>query len=105
MPSQINASWPPRPWAMKIEGYRAIAEETPDWGGAETVDNPEVLACRTRLVEFFRSTEWYQQAEDEHGTIRDLVDSDLDTAGDVNEMNDAIDSIYDLADVERVWLA
>jgi hypothetical protein len=62
MPSQINATFPSLPWAMRIEGYRAIVEETPGWGGAETMDNPDVLAFRTRLVEFFRATEWYQQA-------------------------------------------
>jgi hypothetical protein len=104
MPSQINATWPHRPWAVKIEGFRDLVEGFPDELEYETVDNPHVLAFRTRLVEFFRGTEWYQQAPDEMQTIRDLVDNDLDTAGDVREMNEAIDSIYDLADDERVWL-
>lgn len=77
-------------WRIEIRG----------WGKVIQDDSLEWDAKRDKLVGILKASAWYKDEDDDLGmAIMDLEDSPT-----IEDADEAIWSIYNLADDDRVWL-
>lgn len=78
-------------WRIEILGWGStIEDESLDW-----------KAKRDKLVEILKASAWYKDEDDDLGmAIMDLEDSPT-----IEDADEAIWEIYNLADHDRVWLS
>lgn len=77
-------------WRIEIRGWgKVIGDDDLDWD-----------AKRDKLVGILKASSWYKDEDDELGmAVMDLEDSPT-----IEDADEAIWQIYNLADDNRVWL-
>lgn len=78
-------------WRLVIQGWgKVIEDESLDWD-----------AKRDKLVEILKASPWYKGEDDELG----MAIMDLEDSPSIDDADNAIWQIYNLADSDKVWLS
>ena len=69
-------------------------------------DFKEIEANRAAWASELKGSSWYKNGDDSVRFAIDRIDEVvIECADDVDDINDALDEMYDLADIDRVWIA
>ena len=87
-------------WKYTINGFKNIISGDDDF-----------ITKRDRLCSLLKSTRWFRESNKLDDIVYELADvghPDIDWDDDydhVEHFDDCLEQIYDLADIERAWLA
>ena len=72
-----------------------------------TADDSEENAIETgkAVASIIRSSAWFKRGDADTKYDLGNIADDFEDVQDVHEFNEVLDALYDLADMERVWIA